>query len=110
MLEIDLEPDDLARVRSILAEHVPQLAVYAFGSRVRGGARPGSDLDLVLMTDSPLPLRRLARLMEALRESDLPFPVDIVDWSATDTSFRELISSQAVLLQTGFDKTEPQTS
>ena len=38
---IDLAPDQLATVRAILAAHLPEAAVFAFGSRARGTARPG---------------------------------------------------------------------
>lgn len=33
---------------ALLGQHVPQAEVWAYGSRVNGGAHEGSDLDLVL--------------------------------------------------------------
>ena len=45
---IDLQPDHLALIQTILAQHVPQAEVRAFGSRVTGAARNYSDLDLVV--------------------------------------------------------------
>ena len=51
MPDLDLDPRDLAAVRAILRRHVPEFAVRAFGSRVRGTARRTSDLDLAIMTD-----------------------------------------------------------
>ncbi len=41
-------------VRRIRAAAEPQ-AVILFGSRARGGARAGSDLDLLIVMDTPLP-------------------------------------------------------
>jgi len=56
-----------------------------------------SDLDLCIMGDGPL-LSVLAHLREAFSESDLPIRVDIVDWSATDTSFQDMIMNKHVPL------------
>ena len=54
MRPIDLPPADLDTVRRILRDHAPGLEARAFGSRVSWTARETSDLDLVLMTESPL--------------------------------------------------------
>lgn len=88
---LDLSTDQLAEVRSILAHHVPGRVVRAFGSRVTGASKPFSDLDLVVMGDTPVELRNLAALKDAFAESNLPFRVDIVDWAATSVEFRTII-------------------
>ncbi|MGH8626362.1 MAG: hypothetical protein ACREYC_14210 [Gammaproteobacteria bacterium] len=44
---------------------------------------------------------RYADLQEAFSESELPFKVDIVDWSAASESFREVIRECHELLQEG---------
>ena len=51
---VDMSDADLAVVLGILAQHVPDCMVRAFGSRVRGGARPYSDLDLVVIGSAPI--------------------------------------------------------
>lgn len=89
---LDIDPADLATVRAILARHVPELEVRVIGSRAKGGARKFSDLDLVLMTERPLALDRLADLREEFSESDLPFLVDLIDWAATAPGFRRIIA------------------
>lgn len=88
-------------VRDILARHLPGLDVRAFGSRVEGTAGKTSDLDLVLMTDRPLPLEVIGRLRDAFSESDLPFRVDLVDWSAIGEDFRAVIRKAWSLVQQG---------
>jgi len=88
---LDLAPEQLAEVRRILQSHVPGLAVRVFGSRVQGKARPFSDLDLAVMSETPLDSRQLAALKDAFAESDLPFRVDVVDWAATSQAFQEII-------------------
>ncbi len=98
MNSIDIRPADLETVRRILREHVPDLEVHAFGSRVGWTARETSDLDLALMTDEPLSIDRTAGLRSAFTESDLPFRVDIVDWSTASESFRQRILKNHVVL------------
>lgn len=89
--ELDLKPEELRIVREILKKYIPDRQVLAFGSRVNGKARKYSDLDLVVMGETPLSLSTLATLAEAFSESPLPFKVDVVDWATTKENFREEI-------------------
>jgi predicted nucleotidyltransferase len=88
---LELEPRHLAMVRRILEAHVPDCEVRAFGSRVQGHAKPHSDLDLAVMTTSPLPIGVKVRLEHAFVESELPFKVDVLYWDEIGEEFRRLI-------------------
>ncbi|MFN3076326.1 MAG: nucleotidyltransferase family protein [Alphaproteobacteria bacterium] len=94
---IDLKPEHLALVRSLFRRHIPDRQMLVFGSRVRSGAKPTSDLDLCIMGEAPLSLLQQGELREAFADSDLPMRVDIVVWSEIDEAFRK------VLLATGVD-------
>ena len=107
MKNLDLPSDELEKVCRILARHVPDRDVWAFGSRVDGSARRFSDLDLAVLGDKPIPAGALADLREAFRESDLPFKVDLVDWAATEDHFRRIIDKDHVVLRGG--QTKPAT-
>lgn len=96
---IDIHPKDLETVQAILATHVPELEVRTFGSRVQGTARNTSDLDLAIMTDTPITILSMADWREAFSESDLPFNVDIIDWATTHTNFRQLIEKNYTVIQ-----------
>ncbi len=63
--------------------------MVAFGSRATGEARTWSDLDLMLLTQSPLAAPVLADLREEFMESDLLISVDVVDASQADPEFVE---------------------
>ena len=93
-----LLPGELEIVREILRRHLPGRTVWAFGSRVKGKARPYSDLDLAVLGDQPLALSTRADLAEDFSESDLPFKVDIVDWATTSERFREIIRTEYIVL------------
>jgi len=81
------------------ARHRP----VVFGSRAEGTARRYSDIDLGLAGE-PLPFDRLARLTEALEESELPYRVDVVNLAETSREFRAVALRTAVWL--GADEAE----
>ncbi|MEE6032318.1 nucleotidyltransferase domain-containing protein [Avibacterium paragallinarum] len=96
---IDIQPQHLEIVEKILRTYLSEYEVRAFGSRVKGTARPFSDLDLVVMTTQPLSLRTLCEVENAFSESDLPWQVDIVDWAATSAEFQQIILQKSIVIQ-----------
>ena len=100
-MTIDLNPHHLDTVRAILAAHVPDCEVMAFGSRAAWTARERSDLDLAVSCAERAPAGAIARLREAFEDSDLPIRVDILDWHAVADSFRETIAPDCVVIQQG---------
>ena len=96
---IDLNPNHLGTVTAILAEHVPECEVRAFGSRATWTAKNYSDSTWPSAARGPLDWRTLSRLKEAFEESDLPMRVDVLDWHAISESFREVIEQSYVVLQ-----------
>lgn len=90
-----VRPVDLALVRALLVAAGARGAL-AYGSRARGDARPGSDLDLAV---SGLDATGLARLRHALGEAPLPFACDVVDLDTLpDGPLRTAIERDAVRL------------
>ena len=98
---IDLNPNHLATVKSILAEHVPECEVRAFGSRATWTARDYSDLDLAVVGEEPIDWRTLGRLKEAFEESALPMRVDVLDWHTISESFQEVVERDYEVVQEG---------
>jgi predicted nucleotidyltransferase len=74
-----------ATIIQILKRRVPSLlAIYAFGSRIQGMARPGSDLDLAVLVAGyadPLALFELAGELADVAGC----PVDLLDLRAAST-------------------------
>jgi predicted nucleotidyltransferase len=96
---IDISAEQWGIVADILNKHVPNLEVWAFGSRVTGKARKYSDLDLAFITQEPMSLGLYGDLKEDFSESDLPFRVDILDWASTSDSFRRIVERDKVVIQ-----------
>ena len=96
-----LPPEDLAAVRTLLKQHVPQAEVWAYGSRINGRAHTASDLDLVVRNPADLkqPQAGLDALKTAFSESNLPFMVDVLDWARIPDSFRAEIERCHVVIQ-----------
>ncbi|WP_428490324.1 nucleotidyltransferase family protein [Rhodopila sp.] len=97
-LPIDIRPDLWRNVRDILTRHVCGHEVWAFGSRAMGKAKPYSDLDPAIITDTPLPLLISARLADDFPPDDSR-RAEVVDRAATQTAFREIIERDKVALQ-----------
>lgn len=99
--DIDITAGQWHIVHSILQAHVPEHTVWAFGSRAKKTAKKYSDLDLAVITDTPLDLDTLAALTTDFSESDLPWKVDILDWASIDSSFQNIIKRDKVEVITG---------
>jgi len=91
---IAITPEQRDTLRAILKSFLPDIEVWAFGSRVSGTAKPSSDLDLALYAKAPIPLQTMALLEAALEECPLPFRVDCVDVHVVSDEFRRLIEAQ----------------
>ncbi|WP_043317316.1 nucleotidyltransferase domain-containing protein [Microbulbifer sp. HZ11] len=99
--KLDLLPRYAEGVLGILDEQVPEAEVWAFGSRVVGGAHEGSDLDLVLRNPGDLsaPLSGLGALKEALSQSTIPILVEVHDWALLPEAFHEEIEKKSLLFR-----------
>ena len=69
---------------------------FIFGSWAIGDNRKFSDIDIGIESKRKLPLEIVGRLQEAFDESNLPYAVDVVDFSGTTKQFRE-VAKQAII-------------
>ena len=97
---IDLRQEDLAIVQAILAKHVPDCEVWAYGSRVKSSSWKYSDLDLAVIGPSRLDPVRIYRLRDAFEESALDFRVDLLDWHTVSESFHRQMTERHEVVQT----------
>lgn len=95
---IDLRADEYREVVRLLQHHLPDTEVWAYGSRVKGTARPASDLDLVTFASAGQK-EAVSRLREAFDESPLPFRVDLFVWDNVPEEFRRNIEEAQVVVQ-----------
>jgi predicted nucleotidyltransferase len=99
---LDLEDRHKQEICEIFADHWhgEDLEVLAYGSRLRPDHHEGSDLDLCVRRKNNLrePVQTLPQVIWALRESRIPFLIDILDWAYLPESFhQEILRSYVVL-------------
>ncbi len=96
-----LRDKDKQQLLRLLANYLPEVKAWAYGSRVNGDAHDTSDLDIVLRANdlSKIPVLALERFLEALRESNIPILVEARDWARLPESFHEEILRNYVELQ-----------
>lgn len=99
---LQLSTAHLHTLQALLAEHVPCAEVWAYGSRVNGGAHEGSDLDVVLRNPADLTrdVQGWVDLKEALQNSTLPMLVEVHLWSRLPEAFHRNIEAGYVVVKT----------
>lgn len=94
---IDITAAQMDELLALLRRHLPGVAAWAYGSRVKGTARRASDLDLVVFA-RPDQRAAVSALREACEESNLPFRVDLFVWDEVPAEFRKNIAAEHVVL------------
>lgn len=70
-----LRPEEIDRIRTVLAAHPEVINAAIYGSRALGTHRPGSDIDLTLSGD--LEWRDLQKIEAELDSLELPYTIDL---------------------------------
>lgn len=89
---------DLEEVRTIvtcgLRGH--RARIYLFGSRAAAGGGRTSDIDVGVLPLEPIPRHVFSEIREALDQSDVLLPVDLVDLSEASESLRGQVMGEGV--------------
>lgn len=103
LTQLQLPKQHLHALQALLKEQVPHAEVWAYGSRVNGGAHEGSDLDIVLRYPADLTqdVEGWFELKEALQNSRLPMLVEVHLWSRLPIAFHRNIEAGYVVVQEG---------
>jgi type I restriction enzyme, S subunit len=94
---IDISPGQRKALLALIQRYLPNVEVWAFGSRVKWTARSNSDLDLVAFA-KPEDESRVSQLKEAMEESALPFRMDLLVWDNIPEGFQRNIRERYVVL------------
>ena len=97
MQTLDITPNQRKVLLDLLNDYLPDVTVWAYGSRIKGTERPQSELDLAVFAAAEQK-RAVAALKEALEESQLPFRVDLFIWDEIPAQFRENIQQAHMVL------------
>ncbi len=93
-------------LETLLREHLPEVEVWAYGSRVNGQCHDGSDLDLILRGPGlqKIPLERLRSFENAVEDSTIPIFIEARDWARVPEYFHQEIESEYVVFMRPFAK------
>ena len=78
-------------VKQIVLKHIPKdnFAVFLFGSRAVGNAKPLSDIDIGILGPEPLSTIIKGDLESDLEESIVPYKIDLIDFYKVDKDFKK---------------------
>jgi hypothetical protein len=84
---------DKQRLLKLLADYLPEVNAWAYGSRMNGGAHDTSDLNVVLRSRdlSKIPFAQLNAFLQAISDSSIPILVEAIDWARLPESFHQEI-------------------
>jgi hypothetical protein len=83
--------------RIVLSVFKPgQAGVYLYGSWATGKAHRGSDIDLAILPKRTLRPETMSLLREKIEESDIPYRVEVLDLTQTDSKFKKLVLKEGL--------------
>ena len=95
-----LETEQLETVQRILALHFDGLEVWAYGPRLTGvDLTPETELDLAVIAERPLSFETMTAVEKAFADGELPFRVDVVDWTKLPESMQKQIKKEHDVVQ-----------
>lgn len=71
---------------------------FVFGSRTGQNHRKYCDLDVGILGSSKVPVTALLQLEDELRNSDIPYRTDVVDFTTVSQDFREKALTRTIAL------------
>ena len=72
--------------------------VFIFGSRATGKAEKYSDYDIGIFGEKPISFETLGLIDEAFENSDLPYIINVVDFSMVPKNFKKIALSKIKIL------------
>lgn len=89
---------DLSEARRIVLNGLDRYRarVWLFGSHARGDAVRGSDIDIAVLALEPLPEGLLEGIRQALEDSQVLLPVDLVDLSTAEPELRKRVEREGI--------------
>jgi len=95
----ELRAEELEFIRNVIFSKLDKdlFNVFIFGSRASGTAQKYSDIDIGVEGE-PVPLSILGQLHAEFEDSNLPYSVDIVDFSMVNTRFKQVAKESTLPL------------
>ena len=91
--------DTLGKLKEVVLSFLKDedIKVVLFGSRARGDSVNTSDVDIGIIIGEGVDRKKLVLLREHIDELNIPFKVEIVDFSTISEEFKEMALKEAVV-------------
>lgn len=95
-----LDDSSLVTIKKILSKYLPtsEYKAFIFGSRAAGTSRKFSDIDLGISGPTPIDRDKLTKINFDLEDSDIPYIVDVVDFSSVSDKFKQTALQNAIYI------------
>lgn len=95
-----IEDKWITLIKKVVHSYIPDQSyrVFIFGSRAEGTSRRWSDVDIGLLGPKKIDLFTILAIKEDLQESDLPYRVDVVDFSSASKDFTRVAAQNVIYL------------
>jgi len=97
MDKLFIKPEYLKMLTDIFDKYCPHAEIWAYGSRIKGEAHEGSDLDLAVKNLNSNEITTY-ELKEIISESNIPFLVDIHEFDHLPASFQKEILGNYIVI------------
>jgi type I restriction enzyme S subunit len=103
MTDIFIDSDSLKELRTIIKKLYPKSIVWAYGSRIGydvNSVHESSDLDLAVI-DFGQDKHNVSEFKTAFQESNIPFLIDIAEFSTLPLSFQKEVEKRYFVIYNG---------
>ncbi len=94
---MSVDSESKRKIIDLLSVLFPDAKIYLFGSRARGEQRKLSDIDLAIDAGQALEPRFIEEARAVLLASDVPYPIDVVDYHSVSKNMRAFIDQEKIL-------------
>ncbi len=85
------------KIIAVISALIPDAQIYLFGSRARGTNGKFADIDIALNAGKPLPIEDIDELESMLKESNILYTIEIVDFYQVTPSMQEEIIKDRII-------------
>lgn len=95
-----LDKKTLSQIKKIIFQYLDYKKdkVFIFGSRAIGKSAKFSDIDIGIESKRKIPSHTLSEIKEEFEQSDIPYIVEVVDFSSVSTRFNKVAKQKIVSL------------
>lgn len=79
------------KIKQVILSYLQKepVRLFLFGSRAQKNANPNSDYDIGYIPSTGFHYNQITRLKEHLESSNIPYKIDLVDFSKCDPIFKK---------------------